>query len=382
MKRAENTLYKQLMKLCEENTNFFFKDHTSINGTVFRIFNYILASYSDWLKPGALECRGIMFEMKDDKPVRIASRPMQKFFNYRENPFTMDLDLSKVSLEMDKLDGSLISSFMDNGRVCLKSKGSLVSEQAATANSILSLSAYADLRDAIRDLAERGYTVNMEYTSPYNRIVVGYMQTRLTILNVRNNITGEYLRYDDLFADATLRKYLVQGRAVGATSEQVENYIDVLTQKEGIEGSIFVMEDGTWFKLKTDWYKRLHFTKDSVNNNRRLFEVISNNEGDDLRAMFADDPVAIAKIDAFENVYMRAVEFRYQVVIAVNRELQGKDRKQYAQDAQVMLISYGLPQLFPTVMRMYNGLDTEEVIERMRQTFMKEYEKHVPSEYK
>lgn len=382
MKRAETTLYRQLMKLCEENTNFIYKDHISINGTKFRIFNYIIASYTDWLKPGALECRGIMFLMEDDKPVKIASRPMQKFFNYKENPFTMDLDLSNVRLEMSKLDGSLISSFLDGERVYLKSKGSLSSDQAFTSTSMLYMPQYADLLEVITEFANQDYTVNMEYTSPYNRIVVGYENPHLTILNVRHNVTGEYIPYSELYANATIRKYLVQGEAIATDANEMQGYIDELVKQEGIEGSVFVTEDGLWFKLKTDWYKRLHFTKDSVNNNRRLFEVISNNEGDDLRAMFADDPVALDKIQAFENVYIRALELRYYTVTSINQQLQGLDRKAYALQAQVLLKQHGLPQLFPIVMRMYIGMDTDEVIENIRSNFMKECDNHVPEVYK
>lgn len=382
MKRAESTLYRQLMKLCEENTNFFYKDHISINGTKFRIFNYIIANYTDWLKPGALECRGIMFLMEDDKPVKIASRPMQKFFNYKENPFTMELDVSSIRLEMSKLDGSLISSYLDSGRVYLKSKGSLSSDQAFTATSMLYTPHYTDLLEVITELTEQDYTVNMEYTSPYNRIVVGYDNARLTVLNVRHNTTGEYIPYSELYANAVIRKYLVQGEAILANSDDMQKYISDLTKQEGIEGSVFVTEDGLWFKLKTDWYKRLHFTKDSVNNNRRLFEVISNNEGDDLRAMFADDPVAIEKIQAFEDVYIRALELRYYTVTGVNQQLQGLDRKAYAQNAQVLLNQQGLPQLFPIVMRMYIGMDTDDIIENIRTNFMKECDYYVPEVYK
>ncbi|WP_333997418.1 RNA ligase, partial [Pseudomonas aeruginosa] len=67
---------------------FFYKDFTSPFGTQFRIFSYNFASYTDWCLDDALECRGIMFEIDENGPVRIASRPMEKFFNLNETPFT------------------------------------------------------------------------------------------------------------------------------------------------------------------------------------------------------------------------------------------------------------------------------------------------------
>lgn len=80
-------LFDQLMKLCEDpngKAKFFFKDDVTGMQTPIRVFSYHIANYSDWILPGALECRGIMFEMDGEKPVRIMSRPMEKFFNVGE----------------------------------------------------------------------------------------------------------------------------------------------------------------------------------------------------------------------------------------------------------------------------------------------------------
>ena len=82
--KNQKTLFDQLMKLCNESECFYFIDQKTVMQTNVRIFNYRMASYSDWLKPGALECRGIMFVMDGDTPVKLASRPMEKFFNYAE----------------------------------------------------------------------------------------------------------------------------------------------------------------------------------------------------------------------------------------------------------------------------------------------------------
>lgn len=88
-----NELFKNLMALTgpDDISKFFFKDFKTQLGTKCRIFSYNYASYSDWLKPGALEARGIMFELDDDdQPVRIMARPMEKFFNYAEFDVTFE----------------------------------------------------------------------------------------------------------------------------------------------------------------------------------------------------------------------------------------------------------------------------------------------------
>src|SRR5699024_414077 len=116
-----------------EKGKFFYTDFVSPFETKFRIFSYNYASYSDWLLDDALECRGIMFEMDADGPVRIAARPMEKFFNLGENPLTMDINMDEVALVMTKADGSLVSTYMDQTNIAFKSKGSIKSSQAAEA---------------------------------------------------------------------------------------------------------------------------------------------------------------------------------------------------------------------------------------------------------
>jgi Straboviridae RNA ligase 1 len=89
MNEYQTKLYNDLMTLCDTSESFFFKDepigHNKYGFKTFRIFNYRLCSYSDFLNESALECRGIMFEVDlKGNPIRLASLPMNKFFNYRE----------------------------------------------------------------------------------------------------------------------------------------------------------------------------------------------------------------------------------------------------------------------------------------------------------
>jgi T4 RnlA family RNA ligase len=80
-------LYDDLMRLCQNNEAFFFTDQI-IASITYRIFNYRLASYTDWLAPHALECRGITFIVEGEGytavPKFLASWPFEKFFNLHE----------------------------------------------------------------------------------------------------------------------------------------------------------------------------------------------------------------------------------------------------------------------------------------------------------
>ena len=87
MNELQTKLFNDLMALCQADEAFFFSDQI-IESRTFRIFNYRLASYTQWLNDGALECRGVTFEVEGDgydaQAVKLASWPFEKFFNYNE----------------------------------------------------------------------------------------------------------------------------------------------------------------------------------------------------------------------------------------------------------------------------------------------------------
>lgn len=372
-------LYDNLMVLTNDTENtFFYKDITSPWGTKFRVFSYHFASYSDWLLDDALECRGIMYEMDEHGPVRIASRPMEKFFNLNETPFTMGLDYNDVELVMAKEDGSLISSYIDKGFLGMKSKTSIDSVQACEALQVLRMTENKALHDYVKEMTAEGYTFNFEYVSPTNRIVLAYQTKGLVLLNVRCNDTGEYVPYSELFKIAELRPYLVQSYDIDTDSDE---FIQTIRGMEGIEGFIFVMKGGLKFKLKTAWYSALHHTKDSINNNERLYESIVAGASDDLKAMFDGDEFAVTKINAFEAIHRKHLTESIEAITTLYEEIKGKDRKDYAVMAQTRLKA--TPGLFGVIMNFYEkGIDYDSLVPRIDKVFMYNVKSHIPAEYK
>lgn len=372
------TLFKNLMALCTDESKFFYRDYESSLGMKYRVFSYNYASYNDWLLPDAMECRGIMFEMSQaGKPLRIASRPMEKFFNLNETPFTMNLDLSKVEYMMTKADGSLVSTYIDKDRVRFKSKSSIHSEQAVFASAMLESLEHQDLRDALYELAMNGYTANFEYVSPANRVVLQYEAKQLILLNVRDNDTGEYVPYDNLMTDGVLRRYLVEAFEVPEG-----DFVTDIRGREGIEGFVMVMEDGLRFKLKTEWYCALHHTKDSITNNERLFEVVVANGADDLRGMFSTDAFAIEKVEIFETVYRNYLALALTQCQSFYASHRGKSRKEYAGLAQVETKAAGLEMLFGVIMKMYEGtMDVDTLMDSIAKMFLKNSKRYIPKKY-
>lgn len=341
-------LYNDLIALCASNEAFYYIDHyLEGDDAPYRIFNYRLASYSDFLIPGALECRGHTFRVSPTYGSQLVSLPMEKFFNVGENPFTMDLDWSKVVRVDDKLDGSLISTVQVGNDYILKSKGSLSSDQAKAATAWLALDENVDMRRLLTIATISGYTANMEWTAPDNQIVLGYDDARLRILNLRSRITGQYLNKDEIDG--------FQDLWVDMFDEVVDDaWIENARKKVGIEGYVLWFENGLKAKLKTDWYCDLHLQKEQVTNPRRLFESVLMERSDDLKTLFVNDPLSVARIESMEVFGKTLYNRLHKLVDEFYQSNKHLDRKDYAIKGQAELKKDGV---FSQAMNLYLGKD-------------------------
>lgn len=365
------SLFDNLMNLCSDDSNtFFFVDTTSSMQSKFRIFSYYIASYSEWLKPDALECRGIMFEFDDNNnPIRIAARPPKKFFNLFENPFTEDIKDDQVGLAFKKEDGSLISSFIDKGELFLKSKGSLFSQQVLDAQKWLYDERRKPLLECLKWYAENGITINMEWVSPDNRVVLTYEEPRLIILNARHNITGEYIDLEDLVKDQMINQYMVDNHPFETINELIKEVQELKDQ----EGYVVYDSKGAEpvFKIKCPWYVHLHSVKSSVSSDKNLWEAVAEGVSDDIKALFETDKASLDRIAKFESIYKKQFSFVYKTAIDIYNKLRGNSRKDYAIESQSILNEIGYPQLFNIVMRLYlNGPD-ESIVDLIKDHLVK-----------
>ena len=365
------SLFDNLINLCSDDSNtFFFVDTTSSMQSKFRIFSYYIASYSEWLKPDALECRGIMFELDDNNnPIRIAARPPKKFFNLFENPFTEDIKDDQVGLAFKKEDGSLISSFIDKGEVFLKSKGSLFSQQVLDSQKWLYDERRKPLLECLKWYAENGITINMEWVSPDNRVVLTYDEPRLIILNARHNITGEYIDLEDLVKDQTINQYMVDNHPFETINELIKEVQELKDQ----EGYVVYNSKGAEpvFKIKCPWYVHLHSVKSSVSSDKNLWEAVAEGVSDDIKALFETDKASLDRIAKFESIYKKQFSFVYKTAIDIYNKLRGHSRKDYAIESQSILNEIGYPQLFNIVMRLYlNGPD-ESIVDLIKDHLVK-----------
>ncbi len=331
----QQQLYDDLIHLVDSNEAFYYKDF-ELDQSVYRIFNYRLASYTDFLEPNALECRGVMFEISPG--FRLASLPMQKFFNLNENPLTMDLDLSDIDEITLKADGSLISTYINydpsnRGRTYnyynfyLKSKGSLFSDQAMDAMKFLALEQNAAFKEELVRSALSNLTINMEYVAPDNRIVIGYQEPQLVVLNIRNNFSGGYLDINEFFDPST---EIYKRQIAKELPDNPTKFVTNIPQMEDVEGYVVRLSNGMYIKVKTEWYLVQHRAKDSINSPRRLFEAVLEEVTDDLRSLFFDDPYVLDRIKEMELLVDKLYNGTVKSVEEFYETNKGLERKDYA----------------------------------------------------
>lgn len=336
-------LYNNMLTLVEQSDAFEYKDHISPGGGKYRIVSYRLAQYSDFLIPGALESRGTMYHIDDNgNLIDIAARTPVKFFNAFENPFTMfadDIGIDDVQLAMTKLDGSLISTFMDvDGVLRTKSHSSLSSDHALNSTALIHKDPV--FYDELLELNKLGYTVNMEYTSPVYRIVLPYTEDNLSVLNARHMYTGEYMapeelkKYPALYSSSV---FFMQGsiHETFPTEGNLKKICeDIRTNFRGVEGFVVALKNGQYFKVKTDWYCNLHYRKESITLPNRLFTIVLNKQSDDLRQLFHDDQFSLKCIEIMEQLVFTCYNKLVKDVETFVEENKNLPRKEFAMSVQ------------------------------------------------
>lgn len=357
-------LFEDLMNLCSITESFYFVDHEFL-GTKYRVFTYRLASFTDFQHKNALECRGHTFRYTDDYGWQLVSLPMNKFFNYDEHiGWGQEIDLSGDIMIMDKLDGSLISTvYNESDEFILKSKTSFTSQQARDASEWLANTS-SQFFVMVYCLVQDNYTVNFEWTSPNNTIVIGYDKPKLTVLNVRNMRDGSYLPYNkliELFGKDNVVK-------IYDRPDDPYKFLEDSRNLTGIEGYVIQTASGLMVKHKCSPYLVLHRLKESVTNDRRLFETCVNEASDDARALFVHDKIIVDRIVKMEEKVSNIFNHIHKSVYDFYNKNKHLDRKSYAILGQEKLNSDGI---FSLAMNLYLGKECD-----IKSFMIKNYKKY------
>lgn len=337
-------LYNNLLALTQNYDDFSFREFPQADGTSLRIFNYRLGSYSVFMQPDGMNCRGTLFEVAaDGTPLKLLALPMPKFFGRDENPLTMNLDFSEANIiyAADKLDGSLMSTYIheSSGGFKVKSKNGLASKEVAAVMQLLNTPEYAGLKADLEYATSQNITVDLEYTGPENRIVLEYAKPAVSVLSMRNMENGCMGLPQDFFEDdfcARIEPYMVKTYKPA----EVAAILEKLDEIENFEGLVVCVRDKQgqpiMVKCKSMKYYTLHHAVDAVNfikgitEVKRLYACVVYEVIDDFKSIFRLRPEfdldylfeAIDSIEAEVVPKFNAMIANVEAFVAENKHLE------------------------------------------------------------
>lgn len=245
------------------------------------------------------EARGIKYDLKTHK---VVGRVYQKFFNANERLETNmnNIDMSKKHWLLDKLDGSMVSPYFtpDNKLIMLTKKG--ISDVGGLA------AAWSEGNQTYRKFYNRiidmGKTPIFEWCSRKSRIVIDYPEDRMVLTAIRDNVTGEYVGYDEMFSIAMSNNIDVV-KAYRSDNESLTDLIKEIRHLEDAEGIIVRFEDGNMLKIKGEWYCSIHRVASNFKFEKDIIRMLVSETIDDAKPFLGENLK-----DAADNFHHSIVE--------------------------------------------------------------------------
>lgn len=278
------------------------------------------------------ECRGLIL----DYALNVVCRPFDRFFNYGEAE-TDKMDLTGYTY-FPKLDGSLIKVYYWNDSWRIATRGTAFAESDVGGWGIifeeltlraLGFDSLAIFSEAMEDEGmPHHYTYLLELTAMENRVVTYYSEPSVTLLAVRNNLSGDYAPTENYAA------YFWKTNSVvyGLTIEDIIQKADSLKNLE--EGFVGYDQQGVpRVKIKSAAYVAVHHIRGEGLNPKRIAELVISGEEEEYLTYFPEDrgtiePYAIALKNLMYNLELtmltkHGIEDQKQFALAI-KDIQGK----------------------------------------------------------
>lgn len=281
----------------------------------YSVIDYVYALPDSFDHPARVECRGLKF----DGDGRILARPLHKFMNIGQTPDTQPdkIDFSLPHTITEKLDGSMIHPAVVQGEVVFMTRMGRT-DVARKAERHLN----ARLAHGLRVMCTNSVTPIFEWTAPDNRIVIRYDESALTLLAVRDNVTGKYVSPEPY---AKLLE-LPAVRTFASTYATATDFLDYARAIQGAEGFVVRFDNGLWVKAKGEDYVLKHKAKDSILQEKNILALVISGGLDDVLPLL-DEPDAKAASEYAASVEsgVAALSDMLAVFVAANSNLSQKD---------------------------------------------------------
>lgn len=253
---------------------------------------YFLLKYnqfeSDFNLPEVIEARGSIFRHDDERGWICVARSLDKFGNWQEPYAATDkINWSHGVDVQEKVDGSIMRMWYDDGKWHLSTNGTIDAADAASSDTTFEeiFNRLIGDREAFEVILNKDYCYWFEIVSHSNVIVVQYNHEGIYYLGCRNMVTMEEsteqlkwyrLLYPQHYTYHSLDACIAAAHNMGANEE---GYVVVSADKEN--GSFLRV------KVKGDEYIRLHHMRGENNlTAKRVIEMWQEDSLDDFLAFF------------------------------------------------------------------------------------------------
>ena len=260
------------------------------------------------------ECRGLILDEDTLEPVCV---PFFKFGNYGES-YCPEIDWKSCWVG-EKLDGSLIKMSRIGDDILWSTNGTIDAFKAPLAEQIgciaksfgelayfavldnyrkacnLSVSDHIDPGCAdswLKSIVKPGFTYMFELTSPFNKVVVQWRETRLSFLGVRNNETLQ----ETYFSDHELKCIFNTPKVFPLRS--IDDCVKAANELDcNNEGFVVCDKNFNRVKVKSPTYVALHHMRNNgVLSYERGIEIVRGNELEEVVTYFPEFKEHLEKI--------------------------------------------------------------------------------------
>jgi RNA ligase len=254
--------------------------------------------YNMWMRR---ECRGLIF---DTATGNLISRPYHKFFNVGERAETnLDkIDLTQPHVVLEKLDGSMIRPIPTPEGFRLGTKAGITDVAMNAEYFVADKPEYAKF---IKSSFACGLTPIFEWCSRKNRIVVDYLEDQLILTAVRDMRSGNYISYSQMVE--TGKNYDIPVvKAIAGDETDIEKIVDHIRKWDDGEGVVIRFDNGHMVKIKADDYVLRHRSKEQINSEKNIIQVILNDSVDDMIPLLTSEDAQ--RLKDFQQKFWCAVD--------------------------------------------------------------------------
>ncbi len=283
----------------------------------YTVIDYVFVVKETFDNDISLQCRGLKFDANG----KLIARPFHKFFNMGEREDPLKMDWSRPHVIQDKLDGTMIHpALLDNDLVFMTRMG-LTSHAKAASNFVSST-----IQMLCKDMLLAGLTPMFEYTGPKNRVVISYDKPQITLLAIRETVSGRYLTSKETSAIAL--KYDVPLVKSFGQVDDIKAFIQDGRALAGVEGYVVAFDDGHRVKLKADGYVLRHRALSHVHMEKNVLNWVVTNAIDDVIPLLSKENAE--HVLEYQQTVENAISRQTQDVEDFFAEHQNLDRKTYA----------------------------------------------------